>query len=434
MTAFTSKNKLRFQPRQFFRPAYLIGTCSLVLILIFSYFFVTTSRPEKALASPLEMTFTNPSLISGTAGSVGAVYLFSNVSAGIDARIEILASAANTSISSMDYSSAGYANAWQPFLITSNSGDGYYEWKVSFKKAGTSTDTVLSEVSLTAIDVDGIDNLYEYVEAANAISYGVYSPTNLSITYPPSYCRASGPNYSINDIDTSQKQVMFQINYQNISSFTYRTGINNNTGSNHTRQFCLFFRSFFPTPTPLPVSLLQFSGMKKEDQVVLEWFTASESNNDYFSIERSESNQWIKLGKISGNGTTNSVHRYSFIDTAPLPVNYYRLRQFDYNGNHSELGTVMIEMDKNSGDYFNIRSENPFSDQVEFELYNPEEVPFEIVVYSSKGKKLKSVRKNSSNKSETITIGDLNHLEPGVYFFHYNSSGATKKVIKAVKS
>jgi hypothetical protein len=103
------------------------------------------------------------------------------------------------------------------------------------------------------------------------------------------------------------------------------------------------FTSFtFGSPTalptnPLPVELLDFTAQLNNDKVELEWSTASERNNDSFTIQRgvnAESFEDIK--QVRGNGTTHVLNRYSAIDDSPIyGRSYYRLKQTDYDGKFS---------------------------------------------------------------------------------------------------
>ena len=85
---------------------------------------------------------------------------------------------------------------------------------------------------------------------------------------------------------------------------------------------------------PLPVELLSFEVSLDQGQVYLDWKTASEINNDFFEVQRSESgDNWEKIGKVVGNGTINEVMEYDFVDKSPLfGKSYYRLRQVDFDG------------------------------------------------------------------------------------------------------
>ena len=97
----------------------------------------------------------------------------------------------------------------------------------------------------------------------------------------------------------------------------------------------------------LPVELISFEASNAEEGVYLEWITATEINNDRFSIERSEDLQeFIEVGVVYGNGTTNQVSSYEFVDSYDVQNKeyYYRLKQFDYNGNFEYSKIISINV------------------------------------------------------------------------------------------
>lgn len=89
--------------------------------------------------------------------------------------------------------------------------------------------------------------------------------------------------------------------------------------------------------TPLPVELINFSVENKNNVNQLHWTTASETNNQYFILERSiDGISFEKIGKINGIGNSSQLQLYSFEDHfPPNGINYYRLKQIDYNGEFS---------------------------------------------------------------------------------------------------
>lgn len=88
---------------------------------------------------------------------------------------------------------------------------------------------------------------------------------------------------------------------------------------------------------PLPIELLSFSARAKNKVVELEWSTASETNNDYFTIERSEDGlAFSALDQIAGAGQSKRILNYNTVDENPLHGrSYYRLKQTDYDGSFS---------------------------------------------------------------------------------------------------
>lgn len=86
--------------------------------------------------------------------------------------------------------------------------------------------------------------------------------------------------------------------------------------------------------SPLPVELLFFTAQLQDGKVVLNWTTASETNNGYFTVERSsDAKSMIPIATINGAGNSNAMLQYQNIDEQPLTgISYYRLRQTDYDG------------------------------------------------------------------------------------------------------
>ncbi|MBK6950228.1 MAG: T9SS type A sorting domain-containing protein [Haliscomenobacter sp.] len=85
---------------------------------------------------------------------------------------------------------------------------------------------------------------------------------------------------------------------------------------------------------PLPITLTNFEAKPGPSSVSLTWRTASELNNDYLIVERSANGtDFAALVRIKGLGTTDGPQDYQFTDHTPLAgINYYRLRQVDFDG------------------------------------------------------------------------------------------------------
>ena len=96
----------------------------------------------------------------------------------------------------------------------------------------------------------------------------------------------------------------------------------------------------------LPVEMLSFEGRSENRKVKLNWKTSSELNCDYFIIERSNDGKTFEqIGKVSGNGTTHTQENYAFTDEVPVhgQVNYYRLREYDFDSKSHFSDMVAIE-------------------------------------------------------------------------------------------
>lgn len=106
----------------------------------------------------------------------------------------------------------------------------------------------------------------------------------------------------------------------------------------------------FELQTVLPVELLSFSAKAAAENVLLNWTTASEKNNDYFEVERSvDGRSFDYLEKVKGAGTTTLARHYQTSDKNPINgINYYRLKQVDFDGTttYSEIVSVEIKSEK----------------------------------------------------------------------------------------
>lgn len=102
--------------------------------------------------------------------------------------------------------------------------------------------------------------------------------------------------------------------------------------------------------TPLPIVLISFDAVQVADKTILAWQTATETNNDFFVVERSRDGQlWNEIAQIEGAGNSTSLRSYQYHDVQPFPGhNYYRLNQCDFDGtcNYSVIKSVYLTLDQ----------------------------------------------------------------------------------------
>lgn len=96
--------------------------------------------------------------------------------------------------------------------------------------------------------------------------------------------------------------------------------------------------------TPLPIELLSFTGENTSKGNNLKWVTATEINNDYFTLERSIDGRSFKsIAQIKGAGNSTQDLAYNFLDVwAAEGINYYRLKQTDFDGKFTYSNIIAI--------------------------------------------------------------------------------------------
>jgi hypothetical protein len=100
----------------------------------------------------------------------------------------------------------------------------------------------------------------------------------------------------------------------------------------------------FPYASILPVKMVSFSAEQAEQKIKLSWATATEINNDFFTIERSsDDNQWKEIKKVKGAGNSSDLRSYtSYDENSAAGTFHYRIKQTDFDGktSYSEVRTI----------------------------------------------------------------------------------------------
>jgi hypothetical protein len=193
---------------------------------------------------------------------------------------------------------------------------------VAYNDAAGSTLVTFSDGAST---VAVIDNLNWAVTTGNGLAGGTYNPevqgtgfgtigsvADLRLTLAGGVVGAAGVNAGT----TANPQINTTgLTLANLSNTFYVGSVNY-------------------TSSPLPVELVFFTASAAGGQVKLNWETAMETNNDYFTIQRSKGGvTWDSLTRVGGSGNINTTSFYTAYDPAPYPgTSYYRLVETAFDG------------------------------------------------------------------------------------------------------
>lgn len=175
----------------------------------------------------------------------------------------------------------------------------------------------------------------------------------------------------------------------------------------------------------LPVELVSFQVGKEEGKVNLKWVTATEINNDGFEIQHSVNGiDFENIGWEKGFGNTNKTQYYEFHHGNPKEVNYYRLKQIDFDGQfeYSPIRSVKIENEYNG----KIIELYPNPAQNEITLNGLTEFS-DVKIYNLMGENVTDKIEFIKN-GEQILVINLSLLSNGIYYI--KTKTATKKFIK----
>jgi len=182
---------------------------------------------------------------------------------------------------------------------------------------------------------------------------------------------------------------------------------------------------------PLPIELVNFTSACETKCINLNWATASEINNDYFTVQRSpDGENFEDILKIGGAGNSNEMRNYSTVDNSPLTgTSFYRLKQTDYNGSFT-ISPVIVSDCGASG--FNIISVIPDPNSKITRLFfnTTQQTNYNIAVYDLLGNKLISTNNHADSGNNEVEINCYG-LGQSVYLIvlSNNSQVITRKII-----
>ena len=190
-----------------------------------------------------------------------------------------------------------------------------------------------------------------------------------------------------------------------------------------------FFRSWTLSNSlmPLPITLVDWEGQCEGKVVVLKWTTASEQDNQYFTIEKSsDANEWSAIGTVPGAGNSSSMINYSFTDDGAQGLAYYRLRQTDINGTTTVSNTIASGCGTDNGTAI----VNAWDDGTYLNLVvsSTLDAVYDLTLMDAQGKVMTTRASQVINTGSTTLRVDKRNIATGIYMVQlYNSSNVMSR-------
>jgi subtilisin-like proprotein convertase family protein len=167
----------------------------------------------------------------------------------------------------------------------------------------------------------------------------------------------------------------------------------------------------------IPVELVAFEATTVGQAVVLNWRTASETNNAGFEVEMRRGDSWTTLGFVNGHGTTTEAKDYSFrADNVGFGTHTFRLRQVDFDGAFEYSPEVEATIELAGTHHLGAAYPNPFNPQTRFELAVRTEQRVAVNVYDALGRNVATLFEGTlpANESRAFTF-EASNLPSGIY-------------------
>jgi len=162
---------------------------------------------------------------------------------------------------------------------------------------------------------------------------------------------------------------------------------------------------------PLPIELIRFAGVCNNGEVTITWTTASETNNDFFTVQRSlDGTTFEDVTIVDGAGNSNSIINYSAVDYSPYGgTSYYRLKQTDFDGVAKYSDVIAVSCADAVTDFNLINAYDQQNGNMAVVFNAGDNELYTITVFDARGRQITETSgKSYSGKNEvSIPVGDL---------------------------
>ncbi|HTQ27242.1 MAG TPA: T9SS type A sorting domain-containing protein [Puia sp.] len=167
----------------------------------------------------------------------------------------------------------------------------------------------------------------------------------------------------------------------------------------------------------LPVDLQSFTGSCKNNSISLEWITAAETNNDFFTVEQSpDGESWNVIGTVKSQGSSSVARQYSFTANSAGSTNYFRLKQTDFNGKSAYFKVIEVNGCSASGPAILIYPNPSSGSSLSGKISRGDDV-YTLEVFDNTG----SMVYRSSSVPSVFTVNFPKSLSTGMYYARFSA-------------
>lgn len=313
-----------------------------------------------------------------------------------------------------------------------------FNQKSSYATLVLSFSALTTNVSFRIVDIDKSDasstSYLDRVTITGSNGSTTFNPTitKYDAVTDPAFLVISGNSAWVNpasgsagntNSDATDQRGTIQVNFGSAVINTVTIVYDNHPSSNNNpaaQSIAIGEVSF--SQSTLPVTLTDFSGYRKQQDVWLNWTTVQEINAASFEIERNLSGTWEKIGTVLAAGNSDQPRHYTFMDrAAQADLLLYRLKQVDANNQFKYSPVVRISSRENTGPLKTYP--NPVKDQLSVGCYSPVPQTVRVEITDAAGRILQQSSRNLVAGENNIMLSGLSGLPRGLYWITLRDPG-----------
>jgi len=378
-------------------------------------------------------------VLTGTANNIN--------SSAVNATVSISSSEGNSAFTNFGAFAApvvsGSPFTTKLFALTSNIAIGCdFSDKSNYADIVISFNTAVKNITFNVADIDKFNassNSYydEIVVTGTNSGMAVTNPTITKLVSGSNYVTIAGNIATANTTNGSggnsasswldqDGTVVVNFGSTILTAVTIRYRNNSASQSDPAEQSIAIGNISFQRAAALPLTLTSFNGAVNNNAVQLNWSTAQEENLSTYIVEKStNATNWQTLSTVKATGNSNSNKEYNIIDPNAAPVNYYRLKQVDLNGNFTYSQVIRIRngaIDKTGIKLY----PNPAINTTTITINSENKQPAHIKLYNRFGVQLLHLQRPLIAGSNNIPIPGIQTLMAGAYIISVEDDAGNK--------
>jgi hypothetical protein len=191
--------------------------------------------------------------------------------------------------------------------------------------------------------------------------------------------------------------------------------------------------SIVVTGNPLPLTLIEFSGIHNSQGAELSWATSNERLVDHFVVERSsDGGSYLPIGTLAASGSGQANHTYKYLDASPLDRAYYRLSIIDKDGSSKYSNAIVLSRTAALMQTASI-APNPFGNEIKVSVMLDREGSIDIRITDITGRLVTKVSYTGTAGLNNLQVSRLSSLQSGLYLIEVLSNNTVVGVQRMEK-